>query len=90
MGLLESIACGTAVASTKVGMAQDVINDKVNGVISDEIDAEYIAHKVEYLINMSPMQKLEIFQEARKSALKFDWKIVAKDHWEKIYKPLIS
>ena len=90
MGLLESIACGTAVASTKVGMAQDVINDKVNGVISDEIDAEYIAHKVEYLINMPPMQKLEIFQEARKSALKFDWKIVAKDHWEKIYKPLIS
>lgn len=90
MGLLESIACGIAVASTNVGMAQDVINDKVNGVISSEIDAEQIAQKVEYLIEMTPNQKLDILREARKSAKKFDWKIVARDHWKKIYKPLLS
>ncbi len=38
MGLLESIACGTPVASTNVGMASDIISDKVTGVLADHID----------------------------------------------------
>ena len=57
MGLLESIACGTPVASTNVGMASDIIKDKITGVLADEIEIENIAQKVEYLINMSKKQK---------------------------------
>ena len=57
MGLLESIACGTPVASTNVGMASDIIKDKITGVLADQIEVENIAHKVEYLINMSKKKK---------------------------------
>lgn len=90
MGLLESIACGTPVAATNVGMVKDVISDKINGVIADIIDEETIAKKVEYLIKMTDEQKKDLQKFARKSILKFDWKIVAKEHWEKVYKPLIN
>ena len=37
MGLLESIACGTPVASTNVGMASDIISDKITGVLADQM-----------------------------------------------------
>ena len=45
MGLLESIACGTPVAATNVGMVKDVISDKVTGVIADIIDEETLQKK---------------------------------------------
>ena len=45
MGLLESIACGTPVASTNVGMASDIITDK-NSVLADQIEVENIARKL--------------------------------------------
>ena len=90
MGLLESIACGTPVASTNVGMASDIIIDKVTGVLADQIEVENIAKKVEYLINMSKKQKEDLQKKARKVVKKCDWSLVAKEHWEKIYKPLIN
>ena len=90
MGLLESIACGTPVASTNVGMASDIISDKITGVITDQIDSENIAQKVEYLINMSTKEKKELKIKARKVVEKCDWRFVAKEHWEKIYNPLIN
>ena len=90
MGLLESIACGTPVASTNVGMAGDIIKDKITGVLVDEIEVENIAQKVEYLINMSNKQKEDLQIKARKVVEKFDWSFVAKEHWEKIYNPLIN
>ncbi len=90
MGLLESIACGTPVASTNVGMASDIISDKITGGLADHIDVENIAEKVEYLINMSKKEKDELQIKARKVVEKCDWKLVAKAHWEKIYNPLIN
>ncbi len=90
MGLLESIACGTPVASTNVGMASDIISDKITGVITDQIEVENIVQKVEYLINMSNQQKKDLQKKARKVVEKCDWSLVAKEHWEKIYNPLIN
>ena len=90
MGLLESIACGTPVASTNVGMASDIISDKITGVLVDQIEVENIAQKVEYLINMSKKEKGDLQIKARKVVEKCDWKLVAKEHLEKIYNPLIN
>ena len=90
MGLLESIACGTPVASTNVGMASDIIKDKITGVLADEIEIENIAQKVEYLINLSKKQKGVLQIKARKVVEKCDWRLVAKEHWEKVYNPLIN
>ncbi len=90
MGLLESMASGTPVVSTNVGMVKDLITNKLTGFISEKIEAEDLARKVEYLINLSENKKNELQYNARKEVCKFDWSIVAKKHWEMVYKPLIN
>ena len=89
MGLLESISCGIPVVSTKVGMAEDVITNKLNGFLSENIQAESIAVQTEYLIQLNSQEKKDIQIKARESIFKYDWSIVAKQHWDKIYKDLI-
>ena len=71
-------------------MASDIIKDKVTGVLAEDIDVEIISKKVEYLINMSNKQKQDLKIRARKVVEKCDWSVVAKEHWEKIYRPLIN
>lgn len=90
MGLLESIASGIPVVTTNVGMAMDVIEDGKTGAISDEITPKSISDKVEKIIQMSSREKYQLQKNARKHISKFDWKIIAEQHFKKVYKPLMS
>ena len=51
MGLMESMACGIPVVTTRVGMAEDVIQANIPGEISCEIDASMLANKVELVLD---------------------------------------
>ena len=87
--MLDSIACGVPVVTTNVGMAADVIKDGKTGEISQEISPISISNKVERIINMSAEEKYKLQSKARQDILKFDWKIIAEQHWNKIYRPLM-
>tara|TARA_Y100000589_G_scaffold316293_1_gene340882 strand:+ start:83 stop:1249 length:1167 start_codon:yes stop_codon:yes gene_type:complete len=87
MGLLESIACGSAVVSTNVGMAKDVIEDGINGFIADDFHYQSIIDKSVKFIEMPIKNKLDILQKGRKNILNYDWEIVSEMHLEKVYKP---
>ena len=89
MGLLESISCGIPVVTTNVGMASDVIINEKLGSISSEIDAHELAQKVEKLLGNIYKEESEFKKSIRNQALKFDWKNVAQQHWDKVYKSLI-
>ena len=89
MGLMESMACGVPVVTTKVGMAEDVITDKIPGEISQRIDSNNLANKVELILNTFYQNKTKSQKLIRKHILKFDWEEVAKQHWEKVYKDII-
>lgn len=88
MGLIESMACGVPVVSTKVGMAEDAIIDGVTGSISQEIDPYELSLKVENILNIL-QNRTSQFQTIRKETLKFDWEEIAEQHWQKVYKDLI-
>ena len=49
MGLLESAACGTPVVSTNVGMAKDLITDRLTGFIVERIEAESYQRKLNFV-----------------------------------------
>ena len=89
MGLMESMACGIPVVTTKVGMAEDVLQNNVPGEISNKIDSKVIAGKIEILLDNFFKNKNESQEKIRKQILQFDWEEVAKQHWEKVYKDLI-
>ena len=89
MGLLESMACGIPVVTTRVGMAEDVIQQNIPGEISFEPDSNNLAYKIESIIETNSENKKDSQNIIRKHILKFDWGEVAKQHWEKVYKDLI-
>ncbi|MBO8230563.1 hypothetical protein CU313_06970 [Prochlorococcus marinus str. MU1404] len=89
LGLIESMACGVPVVSTRVGMAEDVIQDDIPGEISRTIDSKNLANKVELILNSFYKNKKESQKLIRKHIIRFDWEEIAKQHWEKVYKELI-
>ena len=89
MGLMESMACGIPVVTTQVGMAEDVILKNIPGEISYEFDSTILANKVEAVLNNFYKNNKEFQETIRNHIIKFDWKEVAIQYWEKVYKDLL-
>ena len=89
LGLIESMSCGIPVVTTRVGMSEDVIKKNIPGGISDTFDPKILAYKIEETIDSLSKNKNEMENVIRNNIIKFDWKEVANQHWEKVYKNLI-
>jgi len=62
--LLEAMACGTIVLSTKVGIVEHTIKDGVNGFLLENNSPEYIAQNISRIINDPHLD--EISRNARR------------------------
>ena len=89
MGLLESMSCGIPVVTTRVGMSEDVILDNIPGEISNKIDSNIIASKIEEILETFYKNKNESQKIIRKHILNFDWSEIGRLHWEKVYKDIV-
>jgi len=88
MGLLESMATGVPVVSTRVGMGPDFIEDGVSGALVDIGDADAVAEASRAILNCG--NRTSLTARARASVLDADWNIVGSDHWNKVYRPLLE
>ncbi len=89
MGLMESMSCGIPVVTTRVGMAEDVIQKGIPGAISNEINPNDLAEKIELVLETFYKNKESSQKIIRNQIKKFDWKEIAKQHWDKVYKDVI-
>lgn len=71
--LLEGLACGRPVISTKVGLAPKVIRDGINGFLVERND-QAIANAADRLAAMDTMSLQAMCREARASAMQWSWK----------------
>ncbi len=85
--LIESMASGVPVVTTNVGMAKDFIKDNINGGIVESFNPKDIAKKSIEILNLP---KELLISNARKDVMKADWDVVAKLHWENVYKPALD
>lgn len=85
--MIESMASGVPLVTTNVGMANDFIRDNINGGIIKTFDPNDLAKKSMEILNL---KKETLIQEARKDVLKADWDVVARFHWENVYKPALD
>jgi glycosyltransferase involved in cell wall biosynthesis len=88
MGLMESMASGVPVVSTKVGMAPDLIIDGVTGRLASIDDVQQLASMALELISMPNLHQLR--EQALEAVKIADWSVVAQSHWNKVYQPLMA
>ncbi len=90
MGLMESMASGVPVVSTRVGMAPDLILDGITGGLVNNCNGDEIARKAASLLALAPTELARLKLEAHKAVRVADWSEVGRCHWEKVYQPLMQ
>lgn len=86
--IMESMACGVPVVSTKVGMAVDLIKHGENGFLAEIDDPENIAEKALVVLSDKGIKE-RFIKEGQKTVGKYDWKKVV-DYYKKVYGQLLS
>jgi glycosyltransferase involved in cell wall biosynthesis len=86
--ILESMACGVPLVSTKVGMAEDIIEDMKNGFLVDIEDVDSIYSKACEIIDDKKVQN-NLSIRGLETIKDYDWKNISNKYYEKLYKELI-
>ena len=85
--VLESMASGVPLISTKVGMAPDVIQSGLNGYLADTPDD--LEKYAEVIIN--DKEKASDFKKnGLNTVLEYDWTNIAKRYYEELYQQFIN
>ncbi len=90
MGLMESMASGVPIVSTRVGMAPDLIADGRTGGLVESDDVDGLVAKSARALTCDGGQRATQTADAREAVKVCDWSVVARDHLEKVYRPLMA
>ena len=83
--ILESMASGVPLISTKVGMASDIIFDGVNGSLCDIADISNLYQKAINIIEDNDFRN-QIINNGLSTAMDYSWEKIAQLYYEKLYK----
>jgi len=86
--ILESMASGAIIFSTRVGQAEEIIKDNKNGFLYDEREIKLISKKIIKIYNNS-YQRNKILQNARKTSLKYSY-LKTRRKWISFFKAIRS
>lgn len=88
-GVLESLATGIPLVSTKVGQAPDIVEHEQHGLLVENEDAAGLADALERLL-----EDRELREAMRASGIErakaFDWAPISAQYYREIYQPLIE
>lgn len=86
--LVESLASGIPLVSTKVGMAPDIITDGENGFLCDVDDVDQIVQK-SMMILEDQKKKERIVANGLATARQYDWSVIAQRYENCLYRRLL-
>ena len=88
-GIIESMAAGVPLVSTKVGMASDVITHGENAMLHEVGDVDGL---VQSLLKIAHREELRatLIKNGLESVKTYDWANVAKQHYDKVYLPMLE
>ena len=87
--ITEGLASGVPIISTKVGMAEEVIESGLNGLLCSIDDVEALTEAATSVIENRSLKE-NLIQNGLKTAKLFSWSEIAKQHYEKIYSQLLQ
>jgi glycosyltransferase involved in cell wall biosynthesis len=87
--LLESMASGVPLVSTRTGMAEDVIEDGGNGSLLEVDDIDGLVGRSAQLL--ADRERADNFRrEGRRLAERYHWNEMAARLYDEVYKPLLA
>ena len=87
--ILEAMSSGLPVLVSSLAGASELVKDGVNGlIINDPSDALEIAAKLDTML-FDENLRMSLGKEARQTALKYSWNLVAKKYIE-VYEAVLS
>jgi glycosyltransferase involved in cell wall biosynthesis len=90
LALMESMACHVPVVSTRVGQAQDLIEDGVTGGLVEVDDLDGLCARASAVVAADPEAAERQRREARRRVVAdFDWRPIAAAHYQQVYRPLL-
>ena len=89
MALLESMASGVPLVSTRVGMCIDLIEDGKNAFLSDIEDAGHLAERVAEISDDGDRRQ-SLIDGGLTTARSHTWATIARQYDEEVYRPLIT
>ena len=81
--VLQAMACGVPVVSTRVFGSEDLVVDGFNGYLVDIGDSKAMAERLQYLAD-HPEQRHAMGMNARNSVMHYDWRNIA-DRFNALY-----
>lgn len=86
-GVMEAMASGVAVISTRSGLAVDIFGENENGLLVDVGDSLGMAEACQKLIEDSARRN-SIALSGHATIQNLDWSILVEDYYQTLYKPL--
>jgi glycosyltransferase involved in cell wall biosynthesis len=87
--ILESMASGVPLVSTKVGMAPDVIKDGENGYLVDVEDVEGLYARACEVIESKALQGM-FMKNGQETAKEYSWDNIADLYYQRLYSEVIN
>lgn len=85
--ILESMACGVPIVSTRVGMAIDVIKNNDNGILVDVENVKGLIESSDLVLRNSNLRQ-KLILNGFNTVKKYDYKIISEKYYEEIYSKL--
>jgi len=86
--ILESLASGVPLVSTKTGMAPDIITDGENGFLCNVDDVDQIVQKSTMILEYLE-KNVKIVAKGLATALQYDWNVIAQRYENYLYRRLL-
>jgi len=87
LALLEGMATGVPIISTKVGMAPDIIQNNVNGFLAEVNDIKQLYQSSCNIIDNQELRE-NFIESGLKIVQEYSWEKISKLYYEKLYKNL--
>ncbi len=88
LAILEGMATGVPIVTTNVGMVPEIIQNGLNGFITEIEDIDKLCQFSISIIKNKDLRE-KFIANGLKSVQNFSWKEIAKEYYEKIYKRLL-
>jgi len=89
MALMETMASGVPLVSTRVGMCVDFIQDGINGFLAEVEDAEGLTENAVRVLENDKLRQ-SVTNNALSLARDHDWSVIAKRYHKEVYQPLLD